>query len=153
MTSETAAAGSANSWQSEEAAFALGDLVLQSGATLRDASLAYKTHGRLNGDKTNAVVYPTPYSAHHSDIEWPIGPGKALDPEKYFVIVTDMLGNGLSSSPSNTPAPYDRARFPHVTIQDNVVAQHRLVTERFGVSKVALVVGWSMGRSRPFNGR
>jgi homoserine acetyltransferase len=120
--------------------FDLGDFVLQSGATLREAKLAFKTHGRLSAAKSNAIVYPTPYSAHHSDIEWLIGPGKALDPEKYFIIVPDMLGNGLSSSPSNTPPPYDRGRFPSVTIQDNVAAQHRLVTEAFGISRVALVV-------------
>jgi homoserine O-acetyltransferase len=94
-----------------QALFDLGDFVLRSGVTLRGAKLAYKTHGRLNADKSNLVVYPTPYSAHHSDIEWPIGPGKALDPERYFIVVTDMLGNGLSSSPSNTPPPFDRAHF------------------------------------------
>jgi homoserine O-acetyltransferase len=76
--------------------FDLGDFVLQSGATLRDAKLAYKTHGTLNADKSNVIVYPTPYSAHHSDIEWLIGPGRALDPQRYFIVVTDMLGNGLS---------------------------------------------------------
>src|SRR5215468_2209995 len=92
--------------------FDLGSFVLQSGITLRDAKLAYKTHGPSNGDKSNAIVYPTPYSAHHSDIEWPIGPGKALDPQRYFIIVPDMLGNGLSSSPSNTAPPLDRAHFP-----------------------------------------
>jgi homoserine O-acetyltransferase len=74
----------------------------------------------------------------------------ALDPGRYFVIVPNMLGNGLSSSPSNTPAPYDRARFPHATVQDNVAAQHRLVTERFGIEKVALVVGYSMGAQQTF---
>jgi homoserine O-acetyltransferase len=130
--------------------FDLGNFVLQSGATLREAKLAYKTHGTLNSDKSNAIVYPTPYSAHHSDIEWPIGPGKALDPEKYFIIVPDMLGNGLSSSPSNTPPPYDRARFPNVTVYDNVVAQHRLVTEQFGIRHLVLVVGWSMGAQQTF---
>jgi homoserine O-acetyltransferase/O-succinyltransferase len=133
-----------------EALFDLGNFVLQSGATLRDAKLAFKTHGRLNADKSNAIVYPTPYSAHHSDIEWPIGPGKALDPDKYFIIVPDMLGNGLSSSPSNTPTPHDRARFPNITIQDNVIAQHRLVTDGFGISHIALVVGWSMGAQQAF---
>jgi homoserine O-acetyltransferase len=123
---------------------------LQTGATVRDAKLAFKTHGRLNADKSNAIVYPTPYSAHHSDIEWPIGPGKALDPQRYFIIVPDMLGNGLSSSPSNTAPPYDRARFPNVTIHDNVMAQHRLVTQGFGISRIALVVGWSMGAQQTF---
>ena len=130
--------------------FELGDFVLRSGATLREAKLSYKTHGTLNADKSNAIVYPTPYSAHHSDIEWIIGPGKALDPDKYFIIVTDMLGNGLSASPSNTPPPYDRARFPTVTIQDNIAAQHRLVTEQFGIGRLALVYGWSMGAQQAY---
>jgi homoserine O-acetyltransferase len=133
-----------------EGLFDLGNFVLQSGTTLHEAKLAFKTHGRLNAEKSNAIVYPTPYSAHHSDIEWPIGPGKALDPEKYFIIVADMLGNGLSSSPSNTSPPYDRARFPSVTTQDNIAAQHRLVTEGFGISRIALVVGWSMGAQQTF---
>lgn len=133
-----------------DGSFDLGDYVLQCGATLRDAKLAYKTHGKLNADKNNLIVYPTPYSAHHSDIEWLIGPGKALDPERYCIVVTDMLGNGLSSSPSNTPPPYDRARFPHLTIRDNVGAQYRLITERFDVERIALVVGWSMGAQQAF---
>lgn len=130
--------------------FDLGDFVLQSGATLRDTKLAYKTHGRLDPDRSNVIVYPTPYAAHHSDIEWLIGPGKALDPGKYFIVVPDMLGNGLSSAPSNTPPPYDRARFPNITIHDNVRAQHRLVTEQLGVRRVALIVGWSMGAQQAF---
>ena len=130
--------------------FDLGDFLLRSGATLRSAKLVYKTHGRLSADKSNVIVYPTPYSAHHVDIEWLIGPGKALDPEKYFIVVPDMLGNGLSSAPSNTPPPYDAGRFPNVAIYDNVVAQHRLLTEQFDVRRVALVVGWSMGAQQTF---
>jgi len=133
-----------------EGAFDLGTFVLQSGSALREAQLAFKTHGQLNASKSNAIVYPTPYSAHHSDVEWPIGPGKALDPEEYFIIVPDLLGNGLSSSPSNTAAPHDRAHFPSVTVYDNVVAQHRLVTEYFGISRIALVLGWSMGAQQTY---
>jgi len=146
----SAGADAAETPAPEEGVFDLGNFVLQSGVTLREAKLAYKTHGRLNAEKSNAIVYPTPYSAHHSDIEWPIGPGKALDPDKYFIIVPDMLGNGLSSSPSNTAPPFDRARFPNTTIQDNVAAQHKLVTEGFGISHIALVVGWSMGAQQTF---
>lgn len=123
----------------------LGDVVLQRGATLRNAKLAYKTYGTLNADKRNVIVYPTWYSGQHYDNEWLIGEGMALDPGKYFIIVPNMLGNGLSSSPSNTPAPYDRARFPQVTLYDNVTLQHRLVTEQFGIAHIKLVVGWSMG--------
>lgn len=130
--------------------FDLGDCALESGATLRDAKLAYKTYGTLNGDGSNAVVYPTWYSGQHPDNEWLIGPGMALDPERYFVVVPNMLGNGLSSSPSNNPPPYDRARFPHVTTRDNVRLQHRLLTERFGVERIALVTGWSMGAQQTF---
>lgn len=130
--------------------FALGDCVLQSGATLRDAKLAYKTYGKLNADKSNVIVYPTWYSGQHYDNEWLIGEGMALDPDKYFIIIPNMLGNGLSSSPSNTPPPYDRARFPNVTFYDNVALQHRLVTEQFGIEKIALVVGWSMGAGQTY---
>ena len=135
--------------QALEGVFELGDFALRSGATLRQAKLAYKTHGQLNAERSNAILYPTPFPAHHGDIEWPIG-RVALDPDKYFIIVLDQLGNGLSSSPSNTAAPYDWARFPIVTIFDDVAAQHRLVTELFSLRKIALVAGWSMGAQQAY---
>ena len=84
-------------------------------------------------------------------MEWTIGQDQALDPAHYFIIVPNMLGNGLSSSPSNTPAPCDRARFPHVTACDNVRLQHRLVTELFGIERIRLVTGWSMGALQTFH--
>jgi homoserine O-acetyltransferase len=62
-----------------------------------------------------------------------------------------MFGNGLSSSPSNTPEPYNGPRFPNVTAYDNVRAQHRLVTEKFGIKKIKLVTGWSMGALQTFH--
>ena len=130
--------------------FELGDVRLSTGQTLRAAKLAYKTYGTLNEDKSNAIVYPTWYSGQHQDNEWLIGEGMALDPSKYFIIVPNMLGNGLSSSPSNTPAPHDGARFPKVTFYDQVEQQHRLVTERFGIEKLALVTGWSMGAGQTY---
>jgi homoserine O-acetyltransferase/O-succinyltransferase len=130
--------------------FDLGDVRLQMGATLRDAKLAYKTYGTLDQDRSNAIVYPTWYSGQHYDNEWLIGEGMALDPARWFIIVPNMLGNGLSSSPSNTPPPYDRARFPRVTVHDNVAVQHRLVTERFGIERLALVTGWSMGAGQTY---
>ena len=130
--------------------FELGDVRLSTGQTLRAAKLAYKTYGTLNEDKSNAIVYPTWYSGQHQDNEWLIGEGMALDPNKYFIIVPNMLGNGLSSSPSNTPAPHDGARFPNVTFYDQVEQQHRLVTEQFGIEKLALVTGWSMGAGQTY---
>ena len=92
--------------------FDLGDVTLQRGATLRDAKLAYKTYGELNADKSNAIVYPTWYSGRHWDNEWLIGDGMALDPAKYFIIVPNMLGNGLSSSPSQYAAALQRRALP-----------------------------------------
>ncbi|MGN4128194.1 alpha/beta fold hydrolase [Lysinibacillus sphaericus] len=130
--------------------YELGDVELQSGDTLPNAVLAYKTYGTLNMDRNNVVVYPTWFAGLHTDNEWLIGPGKALDPEKYFIIVPNMLGNGLSSSPSNTPPPYHQAHFPYVSIYDNVRLQHQLVTKKFGITKIALVVGWSLGAVQTF---
>lgn len=133
-----------------EGIFELGDFLLRSGEILRAAKLAYKAHGQLNADRTNAIVYLTPFPAQRGDIEWLIGPGRALDPDKHFVIVIDQIGNGLSSSPSNTPSPHDRGRFPVITIADDVAAQYRLATEQFGLNTLALVVGYSMGAEQVF---
>jgi homoserine O-acetyltransferase/O-succinyltransferase len=144
------ALGAAEPARSAEGVFELGDMILQSGAVLREAKVAYKTHGSLNAGKSNVVVYPTPYSAQHGDIEWLIGPGKALDTDRYFIIVPDQLGNGLSSSPSNAAPAQARSHFPVVTNRDNVAAQYRLVTEKFGIGNIALVVGWSMGAQQAF---
>ena len=130
--------------------FELGNPVLQSGATLRGAKLAYKTYGTLNSAKDNAIVFPTFFGGQHTANEGIIGEGKTLDPSKYFIVVPNMLGNGLSSSPSNTPPPYGQARFPGVTVHDNVTLQHRLMTEKLGVEKIALVTGWSMGAQQTF---
>jgi homoserine O-acetyltransferase len=131
--------------------FEAGGLVLQSGATLRGARLAFKTHGRLNAAKDNAIVYATHYSGQHTDNAWLIGPQMALSPENYFIIIPNMIGNGLSSSPSNTPPPSDRARFPKVTLYDNVRLQHRLLTEHFGIERLRLVLGWSMGAQQAYH--
>jgi homoserine O-acetyltransferase len=131
--------------------YELGDVVLQSGLTLRGASLAYKTFGELNANRDNVIVFPTFFGSNHTGNEPMIGEGMALDPSRYFVIVPDLFGNGMSSSPSNTPQPYDRARFPKVTYYDNITFQHRLVTEHFGVERIALVCGFSMGAQQTFH--
>ncbi|MGE6630623.1 alpha/beta fold hydrolase [Bacillus sp. NPDC077027] len=130
--------------------YSLKKTALQSGGNLPNAFLAYKTYGTLNADKSNVIVYPTWFAGQHTDNEWLIGKGKALDPDHYFIIVPNMIGNGLSSSPSNTLPPYDKANFPLVTIYDNVRFQHELITEKFGIKKVALVVGWSLGAIQAF---
>ena len=125
--------------------FELGPLVLQRGLTLPKAHLAYKTYGRLAQDKANVILYPTSYAAHHTDIDWLIGPGRVLDPERYFIVIPNQLGNGLSSSPSNLAEPFGAGRNHMFTHWDNVHAQERLLREQFGVTNLALVYGWSMG--------
>jgi homoserine O-acetyltransferase len=125
--------------------FDLGDFPLDGGVTLPAAMLAYVTYGTLNAARDNVVVFPTWFVGSHKDLEWMIGDGAPLDTSKYFVVVPQMFGNGLSSSPSNTPPPFDRGRFPAITIQDNVRAQHRLLSEKFGVTKIQLAIGGSMG--------
>jgi homoserine O-acetyltransferase/O-succinyltransferase len=130
--------------------FELGAFELDDGTTLPDAKLAYTTYGELNDARDNVIVWPTWFTGTHAEHEWMVGDGDALDTSRYFVVIPSMFGNGLSSSPSNTPPPFDRARFPHHTIQDNVRAQHRLLSERFDVQRIELVIGGSMGAFQAF---
>jgi homoserine O-acetyltransferase/O-succinyltransferase len=125
--------------------FELGALTLQRGLTLPGAHLAYKTYGTLAPDKSNVILYPTSYGAHHTDIDWLIGRQCVLDPERYFIVIPNQFGNGLSTSPSNLAEPFGLGRNPLFTHWDNVHAQERLLREKFGVTRLALVYGWSMG--------
>ena len=125
--------------------FDLDPLTLQRGLTLPKAHLAYKTYGTLAPDKSNVILYPTSYGAHHTDIEWLIGRDRVLDPERYFIVIPNQFGNGLSTSPSNLAEPFGLGRNPVFTHWDNVQAQERLLRERFGITRLALVYGWSMG--------
>lgn len=128
----------------------LGDLALEAGITLPETTLSYVTHGALNASKSNAILVPSSYAGDHHDYDFLIGPGKALDPSKYFIIATDMFGNGLSSSPSNTPSPFDGPNFPEISTRDNVKAGYRLATEQFGIKHLKAVVGFSMGAQQAF---
>ena len=130
--------------------FELGDVTLQSGVTLPDAQLAYRTVGKLNAAGDNAVLVPSYYTGTHRSYAPYYGPGRALDPERHFIILTNLFGNGVSSSPSNTAAPFDGPRFPLVSVYDNVAFQRRLLSEELGVERLALVVGWSMGAMQAF---
>lgn len=133
-------------WPTEAGRFALGDLTLRSGARLPDAFLSWKTHGVLSPARDNVVLYPTSYSAQHPDLEWLIGPDGVLDPTRWFIVIPDMFGNGLSSSPSNNAGWPDL-----VTAFDNVDAQRRLLRERWGIEKLHAVYGWSMGAQQAYH--
>ena len=124
--------------------FNLGDVTLLSGVILPSAKIAYKTYGSLNASGDNVILLPTFYTGTHKRNEGFFGSGRAIDPNKHFIVSVNMFGNGLSSSPSNTSAPYDGPRFPLITLWDNISSQHKLLTEHLKVKRLALVTGWSM---------
>lgn len=131
--------------------FDAGSVILDSGRNHRGTHLAYQTYGTLNADKSNAIIFPTPYGGHHTDIEWLIGPDHALDPTRYFIVIPNMFGNGLSSSPSNATSPANGSRWPTFTVADNVRVQRRLLQGVFGIERLALAVGWSMGGMQAYH--
>jgi homoserine O-acetyltransferase len=130
--------------------FDLGDVTLQSGEVLRQARLAYETWGRLDTARDNVVLFPTYYAGTHRDNARLVGRGRALDPDRHFVVIPNMFGNGVSSSPSNHPSQRG-ADFPHVTLFDNVMCQKRLLEEQWGIDQVALAFGWSMGAQQAYH--
>src|SRR6201995_3687435 len=121
-----------------------GDLKLESGEAIKDFSISYVTHGTLNEKKSNAILMVTAIGGNHHRIDFMIGPGKALDPDKYFIICTDAIRNGLTTSPSNSKAQ-PRMQFPKFAIRDMVESQYRLVKEKFGIEHLVAVIGPSMG--------
>ena len=124
--------------------FGEGDLKLESGEAIKDFAISYVTHGTLNANKSNAILMVTAISGNHHRLDFMIGPGKALDPDKYFIICTDAIANGLTTSPSNSKAQ-PRMSFPKFVIRDMVESQYRLVKEKFGIDHLVAVIGPSMG--------
>lgn len=127
----------------------LTDFRLESGAVLPHATVAYATFGTLNAAKDNAVLVASYYGADYHGYDFLLGPGKVLDPARHFIVMTEMFGNGFSSSPSNTPAPMSGPDFPAIAIRDNVEASRR-VLEHLGVTHVRAVMGFSMGAEQAF---
>lgn len=125
----------------------IGELRLERGGVIPQCELAVATRGELNPAKDNAILVTTWFSGTHQTwLDSYIGPGHALDPGKYFIIVVNQIGNGLSTSPHNTPDDsIAMSKFPELTIGDDVVAQERLLREHFGIETLYAVVGASMG--------
>ena len=121
-----------------------GNFQLENGSVIQDFNLSYTTQGTLNADKSNAILMVTAIGGNHHRIDYLIGPGKALDTDKYFVICTDAIGNGLSTSPSNSKAQ-PNISFPEFNIRDMVNTQHQLIVDHFGIKRLVAVVGASMG--------
>ncbi|HEY0803384.1 MAG TPA: alpha/beta fold hydrolase, partial [Steroidobacteraceae bacterium] len=130
--------------------FIIKDFKTESGAVLPEARIVYGTYGKLNAKGDNAILLPSHYMAEMHGYGWLIGPGKALDPNKLYLVTSELFGNGRSSSPSNTPEPLHGPRFPVTTIRDNVQAVHRMLTEQLHVQHLRAVIGFSMGAQQAF---
>ena len=130
--------------------YELGDFSLEGGQVLPNAKLRFATAGALNAAGDNAVLVPSWYSGTLENNTYLVDGETGLDPARYFVVFTEMFGSSHSSSPSNTPPPFDGPRFPAVTIRDNVRASHQLLTSHLGVKKLRAVIGFSMGAQQAF---
>lgn len=134
--------------------YVLHNFRTESGTILPEARLIYGTMGTLNADRSNAVLLPSHYMADMNGYDFlvmsPSYPKGALDPSKFFLITTELFGNGRSSSPSNTPPPFDGPRFSVMTIRDNVEAVHKMLTEELHIRHLRAVVGFSMGAQQAF---
>lgn len=135
--------------QSEQKFAELGDFKLESGEVIRDCKLGYRTFGKLNADKSNAILFPTWFGGKSEQLADNFGKGKMVDDTRFFVIAVDAIGNGVSSSPTNS-RKQPGEQFPRFTIRDMVNAEHQLVTQTFGVKKLHAVMGISMGGMQTF---
>lgn len=135
-----------HAWPVTEGVFELGDFPAERGGVIRGARLGWAAHGTLNATRDNVIVFPCSYTATHTDEAWAIGPDGVLDPSQWFIVIPDMFSNGVSSSAAGI------ADYPSVvTMADNVRAQHRLLTEHFGVTRVAAAYGFSMGAGQSYH--
>jgi homoserine O-acetyltransferase/O-succinyltransferase len=130
--------------------FVIKDFTLQCGAKLPTAKIVYSTYGELNKDRSNAILYPTYYGAQHQNLEWLINSNSILDPQQYFIIIPNMFGNGLSSSPSNDRTCQLIESGFYFTHLDNLRAQKKLL-DKLKIEKLALVYGWSMGAQQAYH--
>ena len=127
----------------------LGDFRLETGAVIRDCRIGYRTFGKLNAERSNTVLFPTWFTGTTKDLAGLIGPGKLVDSSQYYVIAVDALGDGVSSSPSNSQA-HPRMKFPEFSIRDMVAAEHQLASKVLGLPHLRAVVGISMGGMQTF---
>jgi homoserine acetyltransferase len=127
----------------------LGDLKLQSGAVIHDFRLGYRTVGELNAEKSNAALWPTYLGGHSGQLLQYVGPANVVDTTKYFAILVDSIGDGVSTSPSNSRLQ-PRMQFPEFTIRDMVESEYRLVTETLHLTHLHAVLGYSMGGMQTF---
>jgi len=126
-----------------------GDFKLHSGAVIHEFRLGYRTVGTLNSSKSNAILWATYLGGRSQDLLQYAGPNSILDTSSYFVIFVDSIGDGVTTSPSNSRTQ-PRMQFPEFTIRDMVKAEHRLVADVLHISHLRAVMGYSMGGMQTF---
>ena len=126
----------------------LGDFKVESGQVIKDCRIGYRIYGKLNSAKNNGILFPSWYGGTAKDVEY-AEPWKAIDTTKYCLIIADALGDGVSSSPSNSVKQHG-PRFPHFSIRDMVESQYRLLVSKMGIVHLHAVMGISMGGIQTF---
>jgi len=125
----------------------IGNLDLVNGGQIFDCRIGYRIIGKMNDDRSNIILYPTWFSGKSESL---IGISNRLfDTTKFCIIAVDALGDGISTSPSNSELQKDSA-FPEISIKDMVNSQYILLTEVLGINHIYGMIGGSMGGMQVF---
>ncbi len=127
----------------------IGNFSLVNGQVIRNCKIGYRTYGKLNAARSNAILFPTWFGGVSAQLAGLVGPGNMADSTKYFVITVDALGDGVSSSPSNSKSQ-PGLQFPRFSIHDMVNSQHLLLTKVLHINHLFCVIGGSMGGMQTF---
>jgi homoserine O-acetyltransferase len=132
----------------------LGECKLDNGQTIANCRIGYRTFGHLNAAQDNAILMPTWLYGTSADLVSLFGDGSSpqqlIDTTRFFGIAIDSLGNGVSSSPSNSKTQH-ATEFPAYTLRDGVHAQYRVMTEVLHLKHLHALVGLSMGGEQTFD--
>jgi len=120
-----------------------GNFHLENGQHIIDCKIGYRTLGKLNATRSNAVIYPTAGGSTTFMMEL-FGAGAEVDTTRFYLILIDALGNGVSSSPSNS-INQSKTLFPQFNIRDMVNTQYKMLTEHLSIHHLVAIVGGSMG--------